>query len=219
MAKFCTRCGNAIPEDGSPCPSCTAAQQSAAPKTSIGQSIKLDFTSEDDMLIAIGGNRIKVAAIVKVAAVALCVLFFLPLFSVSCQGVEISFNGWNTAFGKTVSTYGSSNKVDGNIAALFLLLIPAALFVAFQFKKNLQFINGKLFLISTGFSALGLIGFIVLAMVVNKQAEENLLIAKYTFWYYLSIILYIVAGLISLWCVLSAKKKAQKSGILPPNAN
>jgi len=235
MAKFCTRCGNAIPEDGSPCPNCAVAQQSAAPAAtpsapvyqpapgqSAGIPIKLDFTTEDDMAVVIAGNRIKVATVIKVVAVTLCILFFLPMFSVSCQGAKISFNGWASAFGKTFQ----GEKIEGNFMAFFLLLIPAALFIAFQFKKNLQFINGKLFLISTGISAMGLIGFIAYAMGVNSAVAEQageiggLLTPDFTFWYYLSIILYIVAGLVSVWCVVSAKKREQQnSGVLPPTGN
>lgn len=223
MAKFCTSCGNPLPGDGSPCPNCLTEQPPAAPAAApsstvsqmpsveigqpLGGSAKLSFEDEEETVVNLGNFRIKAATIIKLVAIGLFILFFLPLFSVSCEGMKITFSGVNAAFGKTVSVFGTNERVNGNLIAIFLLLIPAALFCVFQFKKKLSFVSGKLFQISTGLAALGLLVCIILSSSVNKMAAENMMIAQFTFWYYLTIILYIGSGFISAWSVVLAKKK------------
>jgi len=238
MAKFCSKCGNALPEEDAPCPNCEVTEQPAAetmaPKKTISQmtigeigqsvkesaqSVKFDAASEDIASVTIGGNKVKISTIIKIIAIGLCILFFLPLFSVSCTGMKLSFNGLDATLGKTISMYGSKEKIDGNFLAIFLLLIPAALFSAFQFKQKISFVAGKLFKISTGLSVLGLIGFIILTFTVNNYAEQNLATASFTFWYYLSILLYLIAGAISIGCVLSGKKTEQQDSSIPPDDN
>ena len=109
---------------------------------------------EDSASITVKGTKIEIAPIIKVIAIVLSILFFFPLFTVSCQGTEIEFSGLSATFGKTISTFGSNEKIEGNIIAIFLFLIPVILFAIFQFKKNLKFINGKLFLASSLLSVL-----------------------------------------------------------------
>jgi hypothetical protein len=106
---------------------------------------------------------------------------------------------------------GFDRKIDGNFLAIFLLLIPAAMFLAFYLRNSLAFIKGKLFRVSAGLAGLGLVGFIIFAARVNSIAAREGIpgeFAKYTFWYYLSIILYIASGFVSVRCALAAQKGA-----------
>jgi len=214
MSKFCGKCGGALSSENTFCPNCgNATKPTAENRMSVdpvSKSTLFDATTDENATVKIGGNKIKAATIIKVVALALCVLFFLPMFSVNCSGITITFTGLNAAFGKTISFFGVSEKIDGNLAAIFLLIIPAALFASLQFKKNSSVVSGKLFKISTGLSALGLLGFIIFTVAVNNEVYEQtggMVSPQYTFWYYLSILLYLIAGAISIGCILSVKKR------------
>lgn len=229
MGKFCTKCGNEMPADGSPCPNCEPAQvsepENKEPGKSISQmtvseigqsfkanaqSIKIEPEDADHAAVNVGGNKVKVATIIKGIAIALAVMYFLPWFTVSCSGVKITFSGFNATFGKYVHFYDTPQWVGGSIAALFLLLIPAALFAIFHFEKKMPFISGKMFIISTILSAVGLIGFIGVGNSINT-AGGGYIVPSYSFWYYFSMILYIATGVISLFCIKTAKKKVPKA--------
>lgn len=221
---FCKDCGNQIPEDRSTCPNCQNGTSTGTGKPlsqmtfgEMGQTVTGAFnvSDEDTASLTIAGKTVKIATALKIIAIALFVIFFFPLFTVSCSNTSINFNGMNAVFGKTVEVMGEKSKIDGSFIVIILLLVPAAQFAAIHFKKNFEFIKGKLYLISTALSVLGLIGFMFLTSEVNKKAEESMATVKYTFWYYLSIILYIVAGIVSLMCVISSKKNSTPP--LPPN--
>ena len=260
---FCSTCGTQLPDNSKFCDNCGTAtdapvqtsgpvyappnsqvyQNTQQPTKSksisqitigeIGQSIKLNAQDEDMVYLVIAKKTININLIIKIIALALCVLFFFPMFSVSCQGIKISFNGWDSAFGKTIeSSLGSmfsekkSDKINGNFMAIFLFLVPAILFIMFQFKKNLSFIKGKLFFVSTGLSAIGVMSFITYAIAINNAIEKQMgdigkLAVKFTFWYYLSIILYILTGLTSVVSIISLKKKKvrQNNGTIPSDGN
>jgi len=201
MSKFCSKCGNAIPEGSFSCPNCSPSQ--------VSKPIGFAAENEDGAMVVILGNQVKALTVIKIIAVALAILFFLPLFSVSCEGMQISFSGWDSAFGKTVAAWGmGAERIGGNIMAIFLLLIPIALFVAVQFKENFSFLQGKLFNATLGLSVMGIIGFI--ALNISVGAEATIFRVNFTFWYYLSIILYILSGILSFGCMNSLKNK-------PPN--
>jgi hypothetical protein len=97
--------------------------------------------------------------------------------------------------------------------AIFLLLIPIAIFVLFQFKAQLEakiaFIKGKLFTLSTvGFG----LGFIVLLLVrssVNSTWRGNIGNSA-GFW--LTLLFYLVAGIVSVGCLLSSRGANIKVG-------
>jgi len=169
-----------------------------------------DVEEKDETSINFGGNRVKLGTIIKALAIVLCLLFFLPLYTVSCGDVTVPFSGLDSTFGKTVTTFGGSENVPGNFLTLFLFLIPVALFSVFQFSKSLSFTKGKLPAISTGLSASGLLAIIIFAISINTQVSregEGLLTLEYTFWYYLSVIIYIICSIVSYVCFMSIKKR------------
>ncbi|MCL2488663.1 MAG: zinc ribbon domain-containing protein [Oscillospiraceae bacterium] len=230
MARFCTRCGSQLQEDGSPCPYCAGpvspaqpVQPGYPPVQPVNPAVKpagaLQYTSENDVTLTLGSFQLNTALLIKIIAAVLCVIFFLPLFNVSCAGTSlISFNGLDSTFGKDISSgfgdFGGSEKVSGNFLAIFLLLIPAALFIALQFKKNLAFLEGRMYQAAAALSVLGVIAFIVFRIGVSGKVASymedagSVITAKFTFWYYLSILLYIVIGGISVMYLLDAKKKS-----------
>jgi len=207
---YCRKCGKENAHDSVHCVACgillTSPAENATPTPKTPPFI-LDVADEDAANVNIAGKKLKIAMIIKIVALLLCLLFFLPMFTVSCSGMTISFSGADSAFGKTISIYGSSERIAGNIFAIALLLIPAMLFLTFLFKKKFAAINGKRFKVSTVISVLGVVALIIFAIAVNNKISAEGLTPKYTFWYYLSIILYIVAGIASYWCASSVKKQ------------
>ncbi|MDR1329696.1 MAG: zinc ribbon domain-containing protein [Oscillospiraceae bacterium] len=158
-----------------------------------------------------GGKSFNAAVVVQVIAVALIAIFFFPLFRVGFDSLGVSFSGFETAFGKNIDMLFASERIDGNLMAIFLLLIPAAIFVLFLFKNKSAFIANKLFVISCGLSALGVAAFVAFTLGVRDVLGE---MPRFSFWYYLAVVLYIAAGVISAVAVSSLKKAAQqRSGI------
>jgi len=210
MANFCTRCGNPLPQGSDTCTVCNpvAAQPAAASGTTpaVG-AIRPGF--KHPAVIKIGGIEIMIRKVIMVIAAVEAFLFFMPLFSVSCQGMKISFSGFNAAFGKVIQMYGGAERVDGNIAAILLLIIPILLFLVFYTKKQLSFVNTKLFTTSTALSVAGFLGMIILSTTVTSHVEQQMLRVTFTFWYTLSLILYVVSSLISVGCVMFGKKLIQ----------
>ena len=207
MAKFCVQCGYEFSDDNAYCPNCDNEPLHQPQRHYTKAGGHLNYNDEDAVSIEVGGTKLKVSKIIKGIALCLMLFFFLPLFVVGCQGMQVEFSGWNATVGQSMYIMGMRERINGNIMAGFLFLIPLALFVIFQFKKKLHFVNGKLFLFSTGLSALGLLGFYILHNRVNSFAEQNMVMAQFTFWYYFSIILYIVSGIISVWSIVAAKKR------------
>jgi len=194
---YCGKCGNQIPDGTTECPNCTEGANANI----------LTIPTNPPAILKLGGIAIPIRFIFIGIAAILVIIFFFPLFEVSCQGMSISFNGWDAAFGKTISSFGSSEKIQGNILAIFLLIIPIVMVITFLTQKNLSFVDNKVFIFSSILSVAGVIGFIALSVSANNQAEANMLKASFTIWYYLSVILYIVSGLISIGCIFWAKKK------------
>ena len=171
--------------------------------------VKLEVLDKDNVSVNVSGNKVNAGTIIKVIAIVLCLLFFLPMFTVSCGNMTISISGLESTFGKTVSSFGSSERIPGNFLTIFLLLIPLSLFSAFQFRKSLSFTRGNLFTVSMGVSGSGFLALIIFVMSVNariSQEGEGILTVTFTFWYYFSLILYVISCLFSYICFNSAKK-------------
>jgi hypothetical protein len=157
----------------------------------------------------VSGKSFNAAVVVQVIAVALIAIFFFPLFRVGFDSLGVSFSGFETAFGKNIDMLFASERTDGNLMAIFLLLIPAAIFMLFLFKNKSAFIANKLFVISCGLSALGVTAFVAFTLGVKDALGE---MPRFSFWYYLSVVLYIAAGVISAAGVSSLKKAARQNG-------
>lgn len=169
---FCSKCGVEIPDGTLDCPACGANTGTAA-KVKNWKSI-----------------------IVKIIALALIVLFFTPLFTVSCSvgynNYEISFSGLECAIGKNVDAeYGGSGKIEGNLFAGSLLILPVVLLAVFFAKSK----NVFKYLLGTVLSVAGLILFYMFYLeVYRKISGENIGLFKVDFSgaFYGSLLLYIV---------------------------
>ena len=151
-----------------------------------------------------------VSVVIRAIAAALTAIFFLPpLFAVSCEGSNelFEFTGLNTLVGKTITTALGPQKVNGNFWAVFLLVIPVALFLVIQLRRNLSFLTRAVFIISTALSFLGVGAFYLLSVVVAKQAQENLMTAMVSVWFWVSVGLYIGSGVVSLVSVFAFRRK------------
>jgi hypothetical protein len=165
--------------------------------------VMLNATDEDKAYINAFGKTIMANFIFKIASLILTVAFFMPFFSIQIRmfGVSAgqSMNGWTTLVGL--------EGASGSFMAIFLLLIPIAIFVLFQFKGQLMqkfpFIKGKLFTFSTGGFVLG---FIVLFIVRSSVSGTFRGMAGGAFGFWLSLFVYLIAGIVSIGCFLSARK-------------
>jgi len=213
---FCGKCGNKNEEGMKFCGSCGApvGETTATPKSMNAKEIvvgfvKLNASDEDNAIVTVADKVIKANFIFKVASVLLVVAFFLPMFSIQVRMLGISagqsINGWTAAFGL--------EGAGGSFMAIFLLLIPIAIFVLFQFKTQLEtkiaFVKGKLFTLSTvGFC----LGFVVLLFVrssANSIWRGNIGNSA-GFW--LTLLFYLIAGVVSVGCLLSARGANIKIG-------
>jgi len=200
MSKFCTKCGNELLEAGAFCRKCGAAVNEAGPiagdnpvkqASAINNLLKMFNTAnEDNATLNLGGTELKVSLIMKVIAGVLFLLLFLPIVSVS-MGIlgSQSANGWD-AIG------------EGNFWVVFMLLVPLALFAAFQFKQHMQFLSGKLFIAALGMTALGLLACIIFAISIPSIFSISMGIG-----WWLSLLIYIVATAVSAGCFMSAKNR------------
>ncbi|MCL2078774.1 MAG: hypothetical protein FWH17_02905 [Oscillospiraceae bacterium] len=194
------------------------------------KAVDFDVAEEDNAALIIQGKtKVKISLIVRIAAVVLCVFFFLPMFSVSCSGMTLlSFSGLNSTIGASISSpygYGEPEKIDGNFLAILLFLIPAALFIAYQFKSKLSFLHGKLFAAGTVLSGLGVLNLIIFAVLVNSKISgetEGMSLSSvgasldFSFWYYFSYFLYVVSGALAFMCMQTAKKLGIRYAPPPP---
>ena len=212
MAGFCSRCGHALNNDGA-ClnPSCpTKAQARRTPSQGDGlnsadmKEIGAASASALKKFFIAEGGGIKLGAIIQVLAALLALFYFLPLFSVSCQGMKITFNGFSATFGKVISM-GSfmgerlgSERIPGNFLAIFILVIPVVLFLLFLAKDKVALLRRSAMPISTVLSILGIIVFIVLAAVVKEEAAKNSMTASFKGAYTFSIIFYVLILLLSI---------------------
>ena len=226
MASFCTMCGNPMDETSGICKnqSCPSREKMSqihtVPVTTVDTPPQGNNTFNSEDLKSAGsallmglrkfffapkekGGGLKISAVIQVFTVLLTLFYFLPLFSVSCEGMSAAkFTGLNATFGKTIgnsSIWGSdlNQRIDGNVAAIFILLIPVAIFFLLQFKDKVQLIRDKAMSISTILSGLGIVVFIVLAITVNNKAAQNAVRANFTGAYTWSIIFYVISGLLS----------------------
>ena len=209
---FCTKCGNQINEGVRFCSKCGGAVEMPEAKqplqhlspdehTKMG-SLQFNVPDEDNSTVTIAGKVLKISFLMKVISLAACVLFFLPLATLSERGESLSIN---------LAGSLAQSPVD-----ILFLLVPAALFAAFQFKQIKQkfaFLSGKLFYISLIISILAVIAFVLMA-IGNTSMVNNMNMSHYysnikisfTFWYWLTLILYASMGFLSIMCIKTLKK-------------
>ena len=146
--------------------------------------------------------------IIKIIAVVLAVLFFFPMFTVSCSGgfgaeEKIPFSGLDCAIGKDIGS-GMGGKSESNPSAWLLFIVPVILLAVFWFKIN----EAIKYLVGTGLSCVGLIMFFIFYLEINKKGGEGMMgMIKINFSvaFYGSVVLYIISGILCLIVFLNKK--------------
>ncbi len=120
--------------------------------------------------------------IVKRIAAVLTVLFFFPLCTVSCGEYSKNLNGLQTAFGFQVE----GEAVDGNLLCIVLLLLPIFIFAVFGIRQ-IEGMRKKYICILVA-STVHLISLAVYCQGVKSAAEEYGAEARFTVWYFLTVL-------------------------------
>jgi len=124
-------------------------------------------------------------------------MFFVPLFTVSCQGHKFSFSAARLSTGYT---YEGRQIVKPYIVCSLLFILPIVVFVASIIIKNSRLLGG------IG-SICGLINMILLIGIISKaksEAEANYMNFNIGFGFYLSLILNLIFGCISLYALIGS---------------
>lgn len=206
---FCTNCGKELNDGTIVCPGCGNKMGEPAPTTGI------NGTNEDDLTVHAGGKSVKVSLIVKTVSLCLIVLFFFPLFTVSCSysgygSSSISVTGLQSLIGKTIRMMGEEGRIDGKFIAIFLLLIPAAIAAVIFMKKSIKQLSGKLYMATGALAVVGFIFQFIYRSVVRSEVltqGEEMVTVRFSFWYFLGILLYLVIAAISFLCVQHLSKR------------
>ena len=216
--EFCGGCGApvnqsapAAPVEQAPAPQPVpqAAPQPQPVQPGAGEfvagGIKFSAANEDSATFALGGTVLQAGLIFKVLAVALLVMMFLPFFSVG-----VSMGGFmgltpDLTMTETVNGLDIAFSEGGTALAIFLFLIPIALFALYQFKASLQFATGKLFMFSTGLCVLGIL--MLFLVWTSIPTFGGMIEIGVSAGWIISLILYVVAGAASFGLMTAAKKK------------
>ena len=186
-----------------PNPVYTSPPPERQPAQSGQMPIKFDVPDEDNATVTIAGKQLKVGLIMKVAALIICLCFFLPFFNVTIQGESMSFS------------VSSVITQPGNFWLVIFLLIPAAIFAIYQFKNKLSFLTGKLFIIAIIISVIGIIikSYYANSMMDFLKHEFRYDLGYVTFgtsfWFWLSLLLYIIIGVLAVMCIRTLKNNNQ----------
>ena len=190
--------------------------------------IPLNTNNEINETIELFGKCIRVSIIIRTIAIILCVFFFLPYFTTNYSYFWLGAGHQSKR--TTYVTYELMTElnvrhdtirgtiVNGSIFALLLILIPAALFAIYNFYKYIQFVKGKLFVVSRILSIAGLLINILYAIIITSSlfniasgmvrqygSVSNITYTHYySFWFFLAIILYV-------WCSVVSFKFIKKS--------
>lgn len=134
--------------------------------------------------------------VVKRIAVVLIVLFFFPLCTVSCGGYSRNINGLQLTFG----IEDGGDLVHGNLLCIVLLLIPIFIFAVFSIRQ----IEGmwKKYICVLAVSAVHLIMLAVCFKGVKSAAEEYGAEARFTIWYFLTVLGVLLTGGISAIAIM-----------------
>jgi len=213
----CSQCGTQINPDGV-CPSCGTAHQIPQPEQQAmvqqppaqagGGDKFMGFleVNGDNANVVLGGAKVNIKFILAGLGGLMALMFLLPWYWVgaSFMGVSVgaTANGFKVAFGE------GSTGADALQVLPFLIAIALGLGALFQDK--LAFLKGKVFLMFTcGFGGGLLLKFIFLGAYsgkVNKEGGGMMSLAPSAGWI-LSLIFYLIAIALPLFCFLAEKKK------------
>lgn len=137
-------------------------------------------------------TKIPYKLIIKICAVVMIVFFFIPTFTVSCSGQEVSISPVGATFGYEIEDYGQIS--DPALGLLFLLAIPIALLVI-VFRKGMQ--DKTIQLVTLILSVLDFIIYLAFKSGVTNAAEEVYATASNRFGFYIDIIVSLGLAVVS----------------------
>lgn len=211
---FCGKCGNKNEEGVRFCGVCgspTATHSSGneiktvnKQEFDLGGFVKFDVTEEDNASVTVAGLLVNASLVFKGLAVLVFIAFILPLYSIGVNflGTRVAdtVGGFSVAFGGRDS--------DGTFWGVVLFLVPILMFLLYQFwkeiVKSVAPLAGKLFIITAGLSAIGIIS---LFAARNSLSVMPLVSVRPSIGFVLSFILYLVTLVVSAGFILAARKK------------
>lgn len=142
-------------------------------------------------------KKISIITVIKVITLLLMVMFFVPLFTVSCNGREYKISAARMASG--YSDMISRPIITGpNIICGMLLVIPIFVFLASIVIRKIRSLN--LFSIISGL--INIIILIVIIVKAQKHTEAGNMELNIGVGFYLSLLLNLILVVISV-CVLT----------------
>jgi RNA polymerase subunit RPABC4/transcription elongation factor Spt4 len=138
--------------------------------------------------------------IFKVASLILMVMFFVPLFTVSCEAKEFSFSAARLTTGYS---YHGEELVKPYVICSLLFILPLVFFIACYIIKNKTLLN-----LVGGIS--GIINIILLVSIITKaksEAESDMFHVDIKFGFYLSFIINLILAGIAICELLGISSK------------
>lgn len=201
-ALICANCGNKFKVENEPQQQNPQPQQYQTPQPPQNQ-----FQPPYQQAPITPETKIKpnIGLIIKIIAVVLAILFFVPMFTVSCSGGfgKISFSGLDCTIGKSINVgFGVSERTESYLHAGLLLLLPIILFITFLSKSKSAYIAGLIL------SIVGLILFFMFYSEVNRilvaENSDGMYSLKFSPAFYFSMILYVISGIL---CMVGVSEK------------
>lgn len=126
---------------------------------------------------------VTVKNVLRVLTTIALIMFFCPMFLVSCSGHAVDVTGANMMTG---IKYRGERMSDPHILAIILLLIPVAMVALLFVKKFADNMTAK---IIAGGAAVDTIAWFISKSLVKRYAEENYCTFKTSGWFIFNIII------------------------------
>jgi len=168
---------------------------------------KFDASDPERETVSIYGFVLDAGFLYRLLSALLLLSFFLPFFRVSAPGFirrAYTISGFHVTFGWEAS--------DGSAMGYILFLVPVIIFALFQFKKEIHkhaaVLRDWFFAIALGLVILGLI-----ALIASWASINTPLISLWPhIGFVFTLLLYAIAGAVSIGFVLARTKKGNKNG-------
>lgn len=131
--------------------------------------------------------------IIRIISIIAIIFFFIPAFTVSCSGQDISVSAAHVLVGYEIQDYGQI--ADPNIAAILFLLFPVVMLVV-TFIKALDLHVS--YIVETAVSIINFIAWIIFRSKVASFASENMCEFKSGIAFYIDLLLMLVSAGLSI---------------------
>lgn len=129
-------------------------------------------------------KNLSIKYIIRLIALILIVIFFIPTFMVSCSGHSVEISAKTVMSGYNLQ---GENIIDSHFICILFLLIPVGILLIWSIKGKLTI---KFTALITIISAIiDFIMWIILRSSIKKAALENSCSFKSTWWFWFNLIL------------------------------